>query len=162
MVITMDSIDSVKTIDPTFWKSNRLASFDNWPFQSDCTCTPERMAAAGFVLIGDKDEPDLVGCFICGKQLDEWDSNDNPWSEHVKHVPSCAYVELGKQNELDCTVAELFTLLKTFVKKYLRRKLKLAIHEYKKEVSKLTGQRPHNNQKKIRKSRQISTSRSAT
>ncbi|XP_048508612.1 baculoviral IAP repeat-containing protein 5-like isoform X2 [Athalia rosae] len=119
----MNSIDLAKTIDPRFWKSNRLASFENWPFQSDCSCTPEKMAAAGFILIGEREiEPDLVECFICGKQLDDWDSDDDPWSEHKKHMPSCAFVELGKRDEVEWTVAELFTLHKEFVKRSLVKK----------------------------------------
>jgi baculoviral IAP repeat-containing protein 5 len=36
------------------------------------------MAAAGFYVVGD-DEPDLVECFICGKQLNGWESHDDPW-----------------------------------------------------------------------------------
>lgn len=37
------------------------------------------MAAAGFYVIGDNSEPDLVECFICGKQLNGWEPNDDPW-----------------------------------------------------------------------------------
>jgi len=36
------------------------------------------MAAAGFYVLGD-DEPDLVECFICGKQLNGWEPDDDPW-----------------------------------------------------------------------------------
>lgn len=38
------------------------------------------MVAAGFYVIGDNNEPDLVECFICGKQLDGWEAHDDPWS----------------------------------------------------------------------------------
>lgn len=37
------------------------------------------MAAAGFYVVGGKKEPDLVECFICSKQLDSWDPDDDPW-----------------------------------------------------------------------------------
>jgi len=37
------------------------------------------MAAAGFYVIGDNNEPDLVECFICSKQLDGWEAHDDPW-----------------------------------------------------------------------------------
>lgn len=37
------------------------------------------MVAAGFYVIGDNNEPDLVECFICGKQLDGWEAQDDPW-----------------------------------------------------------------------------------
>lgn len=37
------------------------------------------MATAGFYVIGDNDEIDLVECFMCGKQLDGWEPTDDPW-----------------------------------------------------------------------------------
>lgn len=64
----------------TFWKIGRLKTFENWPFQSsDNSCNPERMAAAGFYVVDSKKESDLVECFICSKQLDSWDPDDDPW-----------------------------------------------------------------------------------
>lgn len=65
-----------------FWKGSRLKTFEHWPFQSsDTSCNPERMAVAGFFAVGGKNEPDLVECFICSKQLDGWDPDDDPWYE---------------------------------------------------------------------------------
>ncbi|XP_046751250.1 baculoviral IAP repeat-containing protein 5-like [Diprion similis] len=134
----MEILHSLQGIHPQFWKKNRLESFENWPFQSNCVCTPERMAAAGFVLIGGRNDPDLVECFVCSKQLDEWDSEDDPWNEHLKHMPSCPYIKIGKQDELDWTVPELFTLIKEFSKKSLTRKHEAAISEIKQEVAELS------------------------
>jgi len=37
------------------------------------------MAAAGFYCTGNNDELDSVECFICGKQLDGWEQEDDPW-----------------------------------------------------------------------------------
>lgn len=52
------------------------------PLQSsDNLRNPEQMAAAGFFAIGGKEEPDLVECFMCSKQLDGWDPDDDPWYE---------------------------------------------------------------------------------
>lgn len=42
-------------------------------------CNPENMAAAGFFSVGGKEELDLAECFICNKQLDGWESEDDPW-----------------------------------------------------------------------------------
>lgn len=47
------------------------------------------MAAAGFYFVGNQDEPDLVECFICGKQLDGWESHDDPW-----YTLTCTYFSL--------------------------------------------------------------------
>lgn len=68
--------------DPTsvFWKQNRLKTFNNWPFKTSDKCNAKSMAAAGFYVIGNIDEPDLVECFICSKQLNGWEPNDDPWS----------------------------------------------------------------------------------
>lgn len=66
--------------DSTFWKTGRLKTFKDWPFQSsDNSCNPEKMAAAGFFTVGGKEEPDLVECFICSKRLHGWDPDDDPW-----------------------------------------------------------------------------------
>ena len=37
------------------------------------------MAAAGFYVIGDKDDPDTAECFFCHKQLNGWEPDDDPW-----------------------------------------------------------------------------------
>lgn len=63
-----------------FWKQGRLKTFDNWPFKKSDKCNAKSMADAGFYCIGNNDEPDLVECFICGKQLNGWEREDDPWS----------------------------------------------------------------------------------
>lgn len=62
-----------------FWKQNRRTTYSNWPFNDSDKCNADSMAAAGFYVVGDNTEPDLVQCFICGKQLDGWEPNDDPW-----------------------------------------------------------------------------------
>lgn len=52
------------------------------------------MAEAGFFFTGSEDEPDLVECFLCGKQLDGWLANDSPWKEHVEHSSTCLFANL--------------------------------------------------------------------
>ena len=47
----------------------RIQSFQNWPFMSDCSCTPQKMAEAGFYSCGGNNEPDLVRCYFCRKEL---------------------------------------------------------------------------------------------
>ena len=37
-----------------------------------------QMAAAGFFHCPTDQEPDLVKCFICMKELDGWEPNDEP------------------------------------------------------------------------------------
>ena len=89
----------------------RLATFKMWPFTEDCSCTPERMAAAGFYCCGGENEPDLVRCYFCRKELDCWEPEDDPWKEHVSHAKGkCAFVKLGKKSE-DVTVSDVLGML---------------------------------------------------
>lgn len=63
-----------------------------------------QMAEAGFYWTGTKRENDTATCFVCGKTLDGWESEDDPWKEHLKHAPQCEFVKLGCP-EKDLTVS---------------------------------------------------------
>uniref|UniRef100_G3MSN8 Baculoviral IAP repeat-containing protein 5 n=1 Tax=Amblyomma maculatum TaxID=34609 RepID=G3MSN8_AMBMU len=93
---------------------NRLASFDQWPLTGDCTCTPERMAEAGFYHCPTENEPDLARCYVCFKELDGWDPSDDPSKEHSRSK-NCAFVRLGKKAR-DVTVHDAFNLEKARAK----------------------------------------------
>ena len=43
----------------------RLQTFQNWPFRSDSSCTPQKMAEAGFYSCGG----DTARCYFCRKEL---------------------------------------------------------------------------------------------
>ncbi|CAD1481257.1 unnamed protein product [Heterotrigona itama] len=130
--------------DSTFWKTGRLKTFEDWPFQSsDNSCNPEKMAAAGFFAVGSKEEPDLVECFICSKQLDGWNPDDDPWEEHVQHQLNCPFINLGKPDETLWTVSELFNLFKKYTVKECTRELNKAITTAKDESVRLVGEIPH-------------------
>lgn len=66
------------------------------------------MAEAGFYWCGTMQENDAAACFLCGKQLDGWEPTDNPWSEHKKHSPQCAFVKLSRAED-DLTVSTFLT-----------------------------------------------------
>ncbi|KPP70224.1 hypothetical protein Z043_110965 [Scleropages formosus] len=87
----------------------RLQTFTEWPFREDCQCTPEQMAKAGFVHCPSENEPDVVCCFFCLKELEGWEPEDNPWSEHIKRSPNCGFLTLNKDFN-DLTVMEFFKL----------------------------------------------------
>ncbi|KAH0952163.1 hypothetical protein HN011_012083 [Eciton burchellii] len=115
------SIDNMEIMEiiSSFWKAGRIKTYENWPFKSSDKCNVEHMAAAGFYVVGD-DEPDLVECFICGKQLNGWESHDDPWSEHIKHQSDCPYVKLNKQDEKEWTIEEMYDLYKKYkIREYM-------------------------------------------
>lgn len=101
-------------------EQHRVESFKDWPFPETSPCSISKaralkihivplfivtpliqMAEAGFYWTGTKRENDTATCFVCGKTLDGWESNDDPWKEHLKHAPQCEFVKVG------CTEKEL-------------------------------------------------------
>ncbi|XP_018352892.1 PREDICTED: baculoviral IAP repeat-containing protein 5 [Trachymyrmex septentrionalis] len=114
-----------------FWKQSRRTTYGSWPFNESNKCNAERMAAAGFYVVGDSNEPDLVECFICSKQLDGWEPDDDPWSEHEKHQSSCPFVKLNKQEEKEWTVDELYDLYKKYKTKEYMDQVKKNINTMK-------------------------------
>lgn len=73
------------------------------------------MAEAGFYFKGTTSEPDTAACFLCGKVMDGWEESDEPWSEHKKHAPQCAFAKNGKPED-QYTVKELLDLMQTYNK----------------------------------------------
>lgn len=65
------------------------------------------MAEAGFYLVGNSNEPDLVRCYYCRRELDGWEPADVPWDEHKRR--QCPYISLGKLPH-DLTVEDAFQL----------------------------------------------------
>ena len=53
------------------------------------------MAEAGFYHVGRPGEPDLARCYWCRRELDGWESTDDPWSEHERRP--CPFIALGKK-----------------------------------------------------------------
>ncbi|KAK3603355.1 hypothetical protein CHS0354_025961 [Potamilus streckersoni] len=66
---------------------DRLDTFSRWP--SDIVQTPAQVAEAGFFYTGSHD---IVRCFACDGGLKNWDPDDDPWVEHARWFPQCAYV----------------------------------------------------------------------
>ncbi|XP_068439830.1 baculoviral IAP repeat-containing protein 5a [Clinocottus analis] len=90
---------------------NRLKTFEGWPFDEGCSCTPENMAKAGFIHTPSGNSPDIAMCFFCLKELEGWEPEDDPQKEHVSHSPSCQFIALKKKVE-ELTVEELLKLQK--------------------------------------------------
>ncbi|XP_053396997.1 baculoviral IAP repeat-containing protein 3-like [Mercenaria mercenaria] len=71
--------------------SKRQASFSQWPEQH--RLDPADLAKAGFYSAGLQD---CVRCFFCSVGMKNWQQGDNPWVEHARWSPNCAYVKLCK------------------------------------------------------------------
>ncbi|XP_061437328.1 baculoviral IAP repeat-containing protein 7-like [Lethenteron reissneri] len=65
----------------------RLATYQAWP--STANVAAHSLAIAGFYYTGDGDN---VKCFHCDGGLRSWERGDNPWYEHGKWFPRCAFL----------------------------------------------------------------------
>ncbi|XP_073417533.1 baculoviral IAP repeat-containing protein 5.1-like isoform X3 [Dendrobates tinctorius] len=103
--------------------NKRLSTFTDWPFTENCKCTPENMAKAGFVHCPTENEPDVACCFFCLKELEGWEPDDDPMTEHSKRSVTCGFLSLTKNTD-DLTMEEFLRLevfrIKTF---YVRKVL---------------------------------------
>ncbi|XP_039274671.2 baculoviral IAP repeat-containing protein 7-B-like [Styela clava] len=80
----------------------RLSTFDqNWP--NRIRATPEQIAKAGFFFLGDKDR---TKCFYCNGGLQNWEENDEPFTEHARWFPGCEFVLKKKGHEFVRRIAE--------------------------------------------------------
>ncbi|EDQ91520.1 uncharacterized protein MONBRDRAFT_6365 [Monosiga brevicollis MX1] len=98
---------------------NRVSSFgDLWPLSRRRKCNPKNLAKTGFYHTGNVNSPDATVCFMCDKELADWDPKDDPSKEHRKHAPACPFLNLDlaesrratfkcwKEGILDATVEQ--------------------------------------------------------
>ncbi|XP_053496459.1 baculoviral IAP repeat-containing protein 5a [Ictalurus furcatus] len=127
--------------EPTkfYFYENRLSTFDGWPFQEDCVCTPENMAKAGFIHVPSENSPDIAQCFFCLKELEGWEPEDDPEKEHKAHSPSCNFITLKKSVE-SLTVEEFLRLQKERQKCIIKKMCGQAIDKFEEAVKLKRGQ----------------------
>ncbi|XP_035777385.1 baculoviral IAP repeat-containing protein 5-like [Anopheles albimanus] len=124
-------------------QEDREKSFKHWPYKDDKKCSIRKMAEAGFYWHGTEQEVDIAACFVCGKELDGWEESDDPWVEHQKHAPQCAFVKYGRA-EGDLTCEEFGYLMMATMKMRLQNKYtqmktnaKMFTEKKRKEMEKL-------------------------
>ncbi|KAK3519144.1 hypothetical protein QTP70_018848 [Hemibagrus guttatus] len=110
----------------------RLETFADWPFREDCQCTPELMAKAGFVHCPSENEPDVACCFYCLKELEGWEPEDIPWSEHAKRSPDCGFLQMKSFHKL--TAIDFFRLEHGRIRNYVRKMAHMKIAHFRDEM----------------------------
>lgn len=93
----------------------RISSYQGWPSYLDQT--PRLMAMAGFLYAG---YSDYTRCFFCGGGLRNWEAGDDPWVEHARWFPECAFL---KQNKGD-------NFIQAVLRKHKETEQKNSEHEY--------------------------------
>ncbi|KAG7228363.1 hypothetical protein INR49_009227 [Caranx melampygus] len=133
----MASIDVLRTrffsYDKMYRHLLRVKSFADWPFKEECSCTPEKMASAGFVHCPSDNEPDVACCFFCLIELEGWEPDDNPWTEHKKRSPNCEFIKT-KKDFAELTAAEYCHMEKQRMKIYIRKVCNKKMAELQEEI----------------------------
>ncbi|CAH3174183.1 unnamed protein product [Porites evermanni] len=111
---------------------NRLATFKDWPFteETGSSCTAEKMAEAGFFHSPNDRDADIARCFVCFKELEGWEPEDNPMEEHKSHSPKCEFLLLNKK-EADWTVEDFLELETKRQINRMHKIIELKTKEYK-------------------------------
>jgi hypothetical protein len=65
--------------------SERIASYDTWLGNN----TPGKLSSAGFWFT---QKSDIVACWKCCVQINNWSTEDDPWIEHIKYSKDCELV----------------------------------------------------------------------
>ncbi|CAH1246358.1 BIRC2 [Branchiostoma lanceolatum] len=73
-------------------EDSRMSTFFRWPLYSPIS--PRRLAKAGFFYTYIDDQ---VKCFWCDGGLKDWQSSDDPWTEHARwYGQECGFVQQEK------------------------------------------------------------------
>ncbi|XP_029454989.1 LOW QUALITY PROTEIN: baculoviral IAP repeat-containing protein 5 [Rhinatrema bivittatum] len=125
---------------PEEWRlyllETRTRTYSNWPFTEGCACTPERMAAAGFVHCPSDNSPDVAQCFFCFKELEGWEPEDDPLEEHKKHSSGCAFINNKKKIE-NLSLNEFLKLDKERLKNKTQKKAMQKIDQFQETAKKV-------------------------
>ena len=77
----------------------RRRTFKGWPHQGDAVPrgSVAQMAAVGWCFTPSETLPDRTTCYYCDLSMHEWEAEDDPWMEHRKESPSCAFFTLERR-----------------------------------------------------------------
>ncbi|KAF8887324.1 hypothetical protein BD779DRAFT_1672781 [Infundibulicybe gibba] len=96
----------------SFSKSRRLknpskpstSTTVKWPHPKNFKATPASLAEAGFYYTPSFEDRDSVTCFMCNKELSDWDAEDDPFDIHWQkcgRVCCWASVRCGLREDMD-------------------------------------------------------------
>ncbi|KIY44939.1 inhibitor of apoptosis repeat-containing protein [Fistulina hepatica ATCC 64428] len=87
----LESFAKPKRIKPA---KGRAVSI-SWPHDNaDYKATPESLAEAGFFYKPELGFPDNVQCYLCKRELSEWEPDDDPLEIHYQKCEHCPWAVL--------------------------------------------------------------------
>lgn len=100
----IDSFQKTKRVKRYPGRPSSSTASLKWPHPAHFSANPNTLAEAGFFFDPSWDDRDSVACFFCGKELSDWDEDDDPFQIHYsKCQNSCAWavVRCGLTDDLD-------------------------------------------------------------
>ncbi|KAI5990133.1 hypothetical protein EDD15DRAFT_2578687 [Pisolithus albus] len=85
-------------------KTSTQTATVKWPHPTSYKANANTLAEAGFFFCPSWDDRDCVTCFLCGKELSDWDVQDDPFEVHYeKCAETCgwAVVRCGLVEDMD-------------------------------------------------------------
>ncbi|CAH8540820.1 unnamed protein product [Schistosoma turkestanicum] len=79
--------------------SYRLNTLTNWPYDGNSLCTAEKLAMSGFYR-PNPNYPTVTQCFVCMKELEGWEPDDDPDKEHKIHSSKCPFLKSKQYEQL--------------------------------------------------------------
>ncbi|KZT34786.1 inhibitor of apoptosis repeat-containing protein [Sistotremastrum suecicum HHB10207 ss-3] len=64
----------------------------SWPHPPSFRANPATLAEAGFYYAPSSSDLDNVVCFMCAKELSDWEAEDDPFQIHAVKCPKCPWV----------------------------------------------------------------------
>ncbi|KAF6761781.1 hypothetical protein DFP72DRAFT_1002723 [Ephemerocybe angulata] len=98
----IDSFSKTKRVKNPNKPSSNLTL--KWPHPASFTANPDTLAEAGFYYSPSAEDPDNVSCFMCEKQLSDWEEDDDPFDIHYdKCANKCAWANIrcGLRRDMD-------------------------------------------------------------
>lgn len=81
--------------EASFAPPSKRSKTGGWPHVQP---TPEELAKAGFYYKPSAHSNDNTVCFLCSRNLDGWEEEDDPIQEHLKHAQDCGWAILASIN----------------------------------------------------------------
>ncbi|KAH7911178.1 hypothetical protein BJ138DRAFT_1135554 [Hygrophoropsis aurantiaca] len=109
----IDSFLKTKRIKKYPKKSTTTVATVKWPHPPTFKANPNTLAEAGFYYDPSWDDRDCVACFLCGKELSDWDADDDPFEIHYtkcRTTCSWAVVRCGLSEDLDADGNYVFSI----------------------------------------------------
>ncbi|KAI6155645.1 hypothetical protein BKA82DRAFT_991352 [Pisolithus tinctorius] len=93
-------------------KTSTQSATVKWPHPPSYKANANTLAEAGFFFCPSWDDRDCVACFLCGKELSDWDAQDDPFAVHYEKCgEACgwAIVRCGLVEDMDSEGSFTFT-----------------------------------------------------